>query len=99
MPEGASNKSACPATTICIAAMRGAFWICRLWDFHADALTPCNVLVDSRERDRKTRGIVDVHHRRRPSSRYHCELADAAGHHHLRLRHWPAQLRPALQPR
>jgi MFS family permease len=27
----------------CIAAMRAAFWMPRLWDFHADALTPCNV--------------------------------------------------------
>jgi hypothetical protein len=27
----------------CIAAMRAAFWMPRIWDFHADALTPCNV--------------------------------------------------------
>jgi len=27
----------------CIAALRAAFWMPRLWDFHADALTPCNV--------------------------------------------------------
>jgi len=27
----------------CIAAMRAAFWMSRLWDFHADALTPRNV--------------------------------------------------------
>jgi MFS family permease len=43
VPEGDDNKSACPTTPICIAAMRGAFWIPHLWDFHADALIPRNV--------------------------------------------------------
>src|SRR5438552_18331651 len=42
-PVATPSKSPCPIAPICIAAMRAAFWIRRLWDFHADALTPRNV--------------------------------------------------------
>ena len=68
------------------------------WDFHANALTPCNVFAGPSGFDANHRGIcmtIAQPNSVRPRHR----LADPAGDHHLRLRDRAAEFWAAIQRR
>src|SRR5882724_5071094 len=66
------------------------------WDFHANALTPCNVSAAFRTRHQPRRKLHGGNNRQHSFSPRHWQLANAAGDHRLRLRDRAVELRAEI---